>query len=358
MKSVKFSSGDAAIAVIYCRVSSVAQLKKGHGLNSQETRCREFARLKGYEVERVFSDEAVSGGLIDRPGMKAMLKFVSANRKRANFVCLIDDISRLARDMKAHLELRSAIAAAGAQLESPSIEFGEDSDSVLVENLLASVSQHARQKGAEQTKNRMMARFMGGWWPFIACVGLKHVHRSGEGRVLVRDEPLASIIQEGLEGFASGRFQQQKEVARYWQTFSEFPKDRHGRVRQQLVKDIMTKPIYAGYMQAPADWGLPLQKGRHDPIISFATFEKVQERLNGKAYAPARADIRSDFPLRGAIACAECGKSLTASWSKSKTGARHAYYFCYSQGCSRYGKSNRRDVVEGRFTEQIGRAHV
>ena len=30
-------------AVIYCRVSSVAQLKKGDGLASQETRCREHA---------------------------------------------------------------------------------------------------------------------------------------------------------------------------------------------------------------------------------------------------------------------------------------------------------------------------
>lgn len=30
-------------AVIYTRVSSKAQLKKGDGLASQETRCREFA---------------------------------------------------------------------------------------------------------------------------------------------------------------------------------------------------------------------------------------------------------------------------------------------------------------------------
>ena len=31
-------------AVIYCRVSSVAQLKKADGLASQESRCREYAR--------------------------------------------------------------------------------------------------------------------------------------------------------------------------------------------------------------------------------------------------------------------------------------------------------------------------
>ena len=39
-------------AVIYCRVSSVAQLQKGHGNGSQETRCREFARHKAMMSSR------------------------------------------------------------------------------------------------------------------------------------------------------------------------------------------------------------------------------------------------------------------------------------------------------------------
>ena len=155
-------------AVVYCRVSSAAQMQKGHGLASQETRCREFARLKGYEVVKIFTDEAVSGGLINRPGMQAMLSFLRANRKSGNYVVLIDDISRLARDIRAHLDLRSAISDVGARLESPSIEFGEDSDSILVENLLAAVSQHQREKNAETTRNRMRARRMKGYWPFNA----------------------------------------------------------------------------------------------------------------------------------------------------------------------------------------------
>ena len=54
------------------------------------------------------------------------------------------------------------IANAGGFLESPSIEFGEDPDSILVENLLASVSQHQRQKNGEQTKNRMRSRILYG----------------------------------------------------------------------------------------------------------------------------------------------------------------------------------------------------
>ena len=336
-----------ALAVIYARVSSVAQMQKGHGLGSQETRCREFAKMKGYEVADVFCDEAVSGGLIDRPGMQAMLAYLKQN-KHTEYVVLIDDISRLARDMKAHLDLRDAIAASGARLESPSIEFGEDSDSILVENLLASVSQHQRQKNAEQTRNRMRARVLNGYWPFISCIGFKHVHSPGQGKILVRDEPLASIIQEGLEGYASGRFQLQAEVKRFFESHPSFPKDRYAQVRNQQVTDILTRPLYAGYVEAPR-WGVSLRKGQHDGLISFETYERIQERLKEGAKAPARADINTDFPLRGSVSCGGCGKPMTSCWSKSKTGKKHPYYMCFNKGCDESRKSIRRDQLEGDF---------
>jgi hypothetical protein len=202
-----------------------------------------------------------------------MLGFLRAKRKTDSHVVIIDDISRLARDIKAHLELRAAIGDAGARLESPSVEFGEDSDSILVENLLASVSQHQRQKNAEQTRNRMRARASNGYWPFISCIGYRFISKPGEGRVLVRDEPLASIIQEGLEGYASGRFQLQAEVKRFFQAHAAFPKDARGEVRNQYVSDILTKPLYAGYIEVP-DWGVSLRKGKHEGLIDLQTFER------------------------------------------------------------------------------------
>ncbi|MGI9508076.1 MAG: recombinase family protein, partial [Geminicoccaceae bacterium] len=59
-------------AVIYARVSSAKQTTRGDGLSSQETRCREYARYKGYEVIKTFSDD-MSGALTTRPSMQAML---------------------------------------------------------------------------------------------------------------------------------------------------------------------------------------------------------------------------------------------------------------------------------------------
>ena len=87
---------------------------------------------------------------------------------------------------------------------------------------------------------------------------------------------------------------------------------------------------------------------KHAPLISFATYKTVLERLKGTAYAPARKDINEDFPLRGFITCACCEKPLTASWSKGRN-RKYPYYMCFTKGCTEYRKSIKRDTLEGDF---------
>jgi len=243
-------------AVIYCRVSDTKQTTKGDGLHSQETRCREYAKFKGYTVTEVYQDD-ISGGIVTRPGMQDMLRYLKKHRVE-ECVVIIDDISRLARDLEAHFELRRTIIAAGGKLESPSIEFGEDADSVMVENMLATISQHQRQKNAEQTKNRMRARAMGGYWVFQAPPGYAYVLQKGQGKILVRNEPHASIVTEALEGYASGRFESQGEVLRFLESHPEYPRNGKGRVQYDRVKQMLTQVLYAGYIDIP-NWGIALQ---------------------------------------------------------------------------------------------------
>lgn len=336
-------------AIVYCRVSSSKQMKVGDGLHSQETRCREFARMKGYEVRAVFQDDA-SGSRIDRPGMKDALVFLRKHRSE-RVVMLIDDVSRLARGLEQHLQLRTLISDAGGVLESPSIEFGEDSDSILVEHLLASVSQHQRQKNGEQTKNRMRARVMNGFWPFQPPVGFKHQSVRGGGKIIVRDEPAASVVTEALEGYAAGRFETQADVKRFLQDHPLFPKDGTGIVRNQRVSILLRNPVYAGYVEAPK-WGVSLREGQHEGLISYDTFKRIQDRISGASYLPRRRNVGEDFALRGWVLCADCNTPLTACWSKGSH-RRYAYYLCPKAGCNSYGKSIRRDVIEGEFDELL-----
>ena len=181
---------------------------------------------KGYEVVEVFRDEGHPGGLIDRPGMQAMLAFLKKHRRRDRMSSSLTISAALRAGWRRIFSFARAIGDAGGMLESPSIEFGEDSDSQLVENLLASVSQHQRQKNAEQTNNRMRARVMNGYWVFQAPVGYRYrACEPGTGKVLVRDEPYASIVQKRWKAMPPGRFETQAEVKRFLEQQSAFPKD-------------------------------------------------------------------------------------------------------------------------------------
>lgn len=341
-----------APAVFYGRVSSKAQTKRGDGLGSQRTRCEEYARYNNLELVAYFEDDT-SGKTDKRDGFNAMIAYLVANTGEPITV-IIDDVSRLARSVKAHIALRDSLSKAGGILVSPTLKFDDDADSELQEYLLATVHQHQRRKNAEQTYNRMRARLQNGYWCFQAPVGYRFAKADGGGKMLVRDEPLASYVQEGLEGFANNRFETQAELMRYWQGFSEFPKDQSATLRNQRVTDILTRVIYAGYVESPK-WNVSRRKGNHDPLISLETFDKIQERLSAKrAVAPARKDNSADFPLRGFIACGDCGTPLTACWSKARNGTRHPYYLCPKKGCASYGKSTRRADLEGAFDTLLG----
>ena len=338
-------------AVIYCRVSSPKQVKEGHGLQSQETRCREYAKHKGYEVIDVFKDEGITGKLLDRPNIQKMLVFLKAHKKE-NLVVIIDDISRLARNIETHIKLRSSIAEAGGKLESPSIEFGDDSDSRLVEHLLASVAAHQREKNTEQVRNRMRARVMNGYWVFHAPVGYKFENKPLHGKILVPDEPVASIVKEALEGFASGRFATQGEFKNFLESKPAFPnKNKKGEVHFKTVNDILKRPLYAGYLDVP-NWDIKMHPGKHEALISFETWKRIQNRLENQSMAPRRKDIHEDFPLRGYVTCGSCGKPYTSCWSKG-VGGRYAYYLCQGKECPERGKSIPRATIEDEFEKML-----
>jgi site-specific DNA recombinase len=334
-------------AFIYCRVSSAKQVRDGHGLESQEARCREFARYRGHQVVEVFRDEAVSGGLINRPGMKDMLTRVVKFARKTQPVIIIDDISRLARGVEAHIQFRTAISSAGGKLESPSIEFGDDSDSILVENLLASVSQHQRQQNAEQVVNRMKARVMAGYWVFSPVAGYRYEDVKGHGRMIVPNEPNATAVREAMEGFASGRFASQMEVKHFLETFPSFPRMRNGQVSLFQVRRVLTRSLYAGYIDVDK-WGIELQKGNHEPLVSFETWRKVRDRLNAKPPPVVHVDTNADFPLRGHVTCASCEHPMTGAWSQGRT-KRYAYYFCQTRDCPERRKSIPKEKIEGAF---------
>ena len=320
-----------------------------NGLESQETACREYTDRRGYSVVEVFRDD-LTGKTDNRNGLKELLAFI--RKRKGETKVIIDDLNRLARGLRAHFAIRDAIAAAGGQLESPKRVYGDDPEDDLLEVIEAAFAGEHRRKNAEQTRDRMRARCLNGYWPFQAPRGYRYEKRRGEGSVLVLDEPIASILTEALEGYASGRFDTQAEVKRFLEAHPDYPNDTpSGTIRNQRVKELLTRVLYAGYIEH-AHWNVSLRKGHHPALISMETFQRIQERLNGKPKAPARRDLSTDFPLRGFVLCDDCGTPLTSCWAKGRN-TRYAYYHCREKECDSYGKSIKRDDIEGEFSDLL-----
>jgi len=211
-------------AVIYCRVSSTRQKTEGGGLESQEHRCRQYAAAQGYDVEAVFPDDASGGGdFIKRPGMVALLSYLDAQPDK-NYLVIFDDLKRFARDTEFHIKLRREFQTRGARIECLNFKLDDSPEGKFVETIFAAQGELEREQNRRQVIQKMKARVEKGYYVFHTPVGYRYARDRVHGKLLCRDEPVASILAEALEGYASGRFSSQVEVKRFLESKPDFPK--------------------------------------------------------------------------------------------------------------------------------------
>ncbi len=198
----------------------------------------------------------------------------------------------------------------------------------------------------------MKARLELGYWAFRHPAGLKFIKHPVHGKLLAKDEPKASIVKEALEGYASGRFPDQLDVKKFLDENKFYFYKEKSEVTLQQVKRMLTQILYAGYIEYQ-EWGVARRKGHHEPIIELETHDLILQRLGEKSKAPARKDLRDDFPLRGFLLCTSCNNPLTASWSTGRKGKKYPYYKCPNRQCQAYKKNIKKTTIEEQFKKLL-----
>lgn len=75
-----------------------------------------------------------------------------------------------------------------------------------------------------------------------------------------------------------------------------------GQVHLQRIHGLLSRSLYAGYLSFP-QWRVHMVQGKHEPLIRFETYRRIQDKLNGAA--PHRsARTRMMTSLCGALSCA------------------------------------------------------
>ncbi len=340
-KKQRRSSGETPqVAVIYTRVSTNEQTK-GHSLQQQEEKCREFCVQRGWEVDRVFVDRGESARSTDREEFRKMLVFCQKNRGRIGYVVVLN-LTRFARNTEDHQMVRAELVRFGVYLRSVQEPIDESSTGRLIENVGAAFAEFDNSRRTETTVMGMKAKVQRGGWPFPAPLGYQKIGFRKDSR-LVPDAESAPLIRRAFELMGTG-VHTAKQVLDL--VSAQGLRTKKGKkVAPQTFHRILRNPIYVGRV-AVGPWGIDAL-GDFEPIVSADLFESVQRVLDGnKPSVTAYQRNNPEFPLRRFVLCGGCGTPMTGSSSKGR-GGTYRYYKCRLAGCT--GTNVRKEALETGF---------
>ena len=102
------------IAIGYRRVSSRDQVN-GTGLGRQATQIKKFASENVFQLERIFTEKGISGVVEKRPAFSEMIAYADAHDIK---IIIIEDMTRLARELLLQMQLATFIASKEIDLYS------------------------------------------------------------------------------------------------------------------------------------------------------------------------------------------------------------------------------------------------
>ena len=331
-------------AIIYCRVSTKEQAEQGYSLDAQENECRKFAFNKGYVVDHVFVERGESAKTQNRTELQKIIKYTIENRGKIDAL-IIWKLNRLARNLSDQMQLIENFSTLKIRVLSVTETNEMNSSGNLMRNMIGSFSQFENEQRAEMTVNGMKQALKQGRWCWRANIGYKK-EPDNTGKLILVPSADASFITKAFTLTETGLYKQADIV-------KELLKDGFKKINEKKLNVILRNPIYAGMMRNR--WFPELLDGIHTPLISKATFSKVQLILDGK-----RLRITSykrnhpDFPLRNFVRDPKCDRKMTAGWSTGRKKKRYGHYHCYTKGCRLNVKKHE---LEHRFQEHLESYH-
>lgn len=326
------------------RVSSDEQAK-GYSLNIQEENMRKWCEDRGVEVVKCFREDH-SAKNFNRPEWKELKKYARINQKLIDMVLVTtwDRFSRNTTDAFNELHYFRNIGIEIQSIQQP-IDFSIPESKVLLAIYLT-LPEVDNDRRSMKIKEGIRAALKSGRWSRGAPIGYKNSRDENNKPIIVPNEK-ADCIRFAFKEISQGSSQQfvLKNLKQFGFTVS-----------RNNLSLLLRNPLYVGKVRVPANETEPeeIVEGVHEPIIDYELFIKVQDILN-KGYKDRNRkkenSAKPELPLRGILFCSNCGKKVTGSASRSKTGAKHFYYHCNYCKKERYRAEVANTSIESFFDE-------
>lgn len=177
----------------YCRVSTLEQKKKGHGIEIQVRDVTLFAQSHGLFVERFYKDEGKSGADEDRESLTQLLRDC---RARKIGTIIIPSLDRLSRNVRLAENLFWKFECLGIQVliaDMPSYN-GQDRKDVLIRQIREAIAEEERRQVVERLWKGRCARILRGEPP---GGNVPYGYRR-RNKMLLPDPEEAAIVREIL----------------------------------------------------------------------------------------------------------------------------------------------------------------
>ncbi|HUD05117.1 MAG TPA: recombinase family protein [Patescibacteria group bacterium] len=318
-------------AYAYIRVSTEEQKNHGYSPDNQIRHCREYAKLHGYNIKRIFDDSGKSGRTSEkRPALQDLLREIDEHPVEAVIIYKID---RFARNVGDFDRMYKSLKAKGIKLLS--INEGDLMEgNSLIPNIFASVAQWESEVNSSRTKDALQQKFEEGWQPYSRYPGYRSVGGKDEKKTCEPDPYTAPIIKELFELYSTGNYSIIE--LQDWLAEKNILSRNGTTLGHSVIDTILNNPFYYGL----ARWHGVSKMGKHKPIIKKELYDVCQYTLGKHRSFLLRRRVH-DFLLRGFLICAECGQRYTAEWHKDADKLKNrdgkiAYYHCQKRdrnGC-------------------------
>ena len=343
-----------ARAVIYVRVSSEEQAKRGAGLEVQEDACRAYCKQQGWEIVEIFRDEGESAKTADRPQFIEMIKLCNRKAARIQFA-VVHKLDRFARNAEDQLSYQGALVRGGTELISATENLANDATGRLVRTLLAGIAQFDNEVRADRTRAAMAKKMSAGQWMHRAPIGYVRVAGPGDTRIMVQDEQKGPLVRRAFELVADHGYTL-TEVGVYLR--ENGVQQHNGKpISNQRVQDMLLCRVYCGQIVGSLT-DHQVVKGNFEPIISVDLFDRAQAGLLHNGHVPTPHSVSNpDFPLRQFVRCAKCGKPMSGHFAKGAR-AKYKYYRCYTPACQKPIRCEKLDTDFAALLDALGLQHT
>jgi len=293
----------------YYRKSTDTEDRQVLSLDGQREAVRGYAKRNDLKI----AEEIRESFSAKKPGRPKFSRMITRAKKGEFNGIVAYKLDRLTRNY-ADLGALADLIERGVEIHDTSYGiYKDDSNSFIMIGVNTAIAS-AKIKGlSEDTRRGLQQKRKMGWFPSYAPTGYTNDRID---KTIEIDPDRAPFIRKAFDLYDSGHYSL-KALARklYKDGFRSRSDSDH--VSKTTIVGILKNPFYYGYFRSKGS----LYEGKHTSLVSKELWDRVQDRLSGKAQRKSRT--RYVYTYRGFLSCSECGCSITAEKQKG-----HIYYRC------------------------------